>query len=30
LTRAIKAITFHGLRVVDTHEGLEAKLVFDV
>lgn len=30
LTRAIKAVTFHDLRVVDTHEGLEAKLVFDV
>ena len=30
LTRAIKAVTFHGLRVVDTDEGLEAKLVFDV
>lgn len=30
LTRAIKAVTFHDLRVADTAEGLEAKLVFDV
>ncbi len=30
LSRAIKAVTFHGLRVIDTSEGLEATLVFDV
>jgi SHS2 domain-containing protein len=30
LTRSIKAVTFHDLRVTDTGDGLEAKLVFDV
>lgn len=30
LSRAIKAVTFHGLRVTETAEGLEATLVFDV
>ena len=30
LSRAIKAVTFHGLRVIDTSEGLKATLVFDV
>jgi len=30
LSRAIKAVTFHGLHVIDTSEGLEATLVFDV
>jgi SHS2 domain-containing protein len=28
--RAIKAITFHGLRVLETSNGLEATVVFDV
>lgn len=28
--RAIKAVTFHDLRVVETGQGLQAKLVFDV
>jgi len=30
LSRAIKAVTFHGLHVIDTSEGVEATLVFDV
>ena len=30
LARSIKAVTFHDLRVADTGNGLEAKLVFDV
>lgn len=30
LRRAIKAVTFHDLHVVENTEGLEAKLVFDV
>ena len=30
LVRAIKAVTFHDLHVIDTSDGLEATLVFDV
>lgn len=30
ITRAIKAVTFHGLDVQRTSEGLEATIVFDV